>query len=897
MRNKNSKLYKKNTIIFIILFTVIIAVCCVYAFKGQDNWSSERYSSTSDGQLMIQDDMDIELQFEIAEDHFQGISLRLSSPVPIFENEMLEFVMTDRETGERIAEYQMPLSHEVYQSQTFARLPCEDSKGKKVSVHIIGTDIQNNPYFDVSDNYKKDVRMYVDGAALDKVLVFNANYMTHSAINYQWFVKCAVLSLILLMILLWPRESETVKDSDSKPGKISRWRSLGKWVEGAVKKYKKGLFFTGLSLLYIFLAAFVYERYIEDVMDKKKTKSIVEAGEETAPLVMDHNTKYWEMHYGMKNNEFSTLFFHATISNADKEAKLHLKVYDDKENVCYHDSCIPMEEIGNQGSDWWKVFMDKVYENSDDEGIVVYIEPINFGNTVLKFKAGLADNNNYMYCDGGRISLVPAFKAVYRDNDYLRTLFLLFAVIVYGFLILIYYLFVIKKNDAERVFIPVTLFLGVLYMLLIPIYSVPDEYTHIDTAYIISNRILGIEEYGLSGYEYKRTVDIETEEAPKYYVTLSDYRRLYTDFFDRTDDQSLTVCAVKNALSNANVFCYLPAAIGITLGRILGLGTIPMLLLGRLMSLLMYTLLVYLAIKKLPGGKNIALIYATTPIALQEAASFAYDGVINGVAIIFVAYCLYFAYDKGRKNIWDVAVLVSSLFFMGGIKGGVYVPICFLVLLIPFEQKWKLKKYWGYCLALMLCIIVSFLQNNIIGLINRIFLPPQNSINPFTGKEMYTFGYLAEHPFKLISLYVDTFFTKTSQYIYEFFGGKMGSLSNIQMPWMYVLTFIILFLIVISSDNFRVKVSGKFSIVWTSLLACASIIVIALSMLVANTATTHDVIIGVQGRYFIPCVFPLLILLNYSMKKKYNMKLEKINFIYYLIHIALLFNVIMICVA
>lgn len=893
MKKILKKTNRKRLITFLCLAILIIAVSCVYASKGQDNWTTEIYGSTSDGQIPIQDDTEIVLDFEITEDYFQGIAVRLSPQVNVFENETLEFVMIDQETGDIISQYSMELKNEVYQSATFVRLPYENSKGKRVSLHITGTDIHNTPYLYVSDNFTPNTQMYIDEVENDRVLVFSGVYMIHSDINYQYFVKGAVFLLLLLLVCLWPRDVVVREETHAESGRLLWWEKCWQRFQDIVKKYRKAICFIGLSFLYLFLMVFVYRCYIKDVVADSDTKNIVKNDSKLDSIIMDKDTKQWKQWFTATANQLSTLFFDVTVQDCSDEAKLHIQVYDEAENICYHDGYVKVEEIEKKSAKNWKIFLQKEFTSSNGKKVVVSMEPIDFEDTRLEFQTGKSTAKNYIYKDGQRFLSVPVLQVTYKDNAYLKLLFAIFCIMGYAFMSLVYYLFAMKRATVEQAFIPVRLMLGIIYILVIPLYSVPDEYTHIDTAYAISNRILGIEVDSTFGYEYKRTIDIETDATPKYYVTLADYRRLYTSLFEIAEDQYLSRCYVQSAMANANVLCYLPAAVGITIARVLKLGTLPMLLLGRLMNLIVSTLLTYFAICKLPGGKHIAMVYSTTPIVLQEAASFSYDGMINSFAILFVAFCLYFAYDRKQKSTMDIMVLLVSMFFMASIKGGVYTPLCFLILLIPIEQKWNIKKYAGYIVAVMFCIIASFLQNNIASLLKRIFLSTGDNINSFTGTEMYTIGYLVKHPFKLVSLYVNTFFTMTSQDIYQFFG---GGISAVQMPWMYIIAFLVIFLIVVFSKDFFVTKCNRFLLIFSGVIVLSSVALVDLSMLVAFTSTAYDYIAGVQGRYFIPCMLPLFLLINYCLNRKNDIDLEKTKLIYYVIHVVFLFNIVMLAV-
>ncbi len=895
MRKNIRKSNKKRIIAYLFVAIFIVIVSCVCALKGQDNWTTEGYGVTSDNQIAIEPETEIRLDFKISEDHFQGIYVRISSRESVFENEILEFALQDKNSGEIISEYSMELKNEVCDSDSLVKLPYENSKGKEVSVYVTGTNIHNIPYLYVSEQFSKDTTMYLNAVKRKFVLVFSGVYMTHNNINYQWFVKGSVLLFLLFLIYFWPvNEADNV--AEQKHGHTVSWLQAGwKVLKRIWGKERKIIVFVGVSFLYVCLVLFVYKNYIEDVIHECESEILVENDERASNFCMDADTRVFEQNFALSQDKLSALYYNVKIVDWDSSARIHVRVYDENENICYHDGYTKIQDIIKKGSTW-KILLQKEFTQSSDKKAIVYMEPVNFGKTKVMFKTGIADLENPFYQDSEMKTYAPTLKVSYGDNGFLRPLFFLYVIMGYVFLLLIYYLFIIKRASVEQAFIPVTIALGILYMFVIPIYSVPDEYAHIDSAYIVSNRMLGIEAADTFGYEYKRVIDVETEEAPAFTVTLSDYRRLYTSFFTLADDQSLTSCYTKNAVANANILCFLPAALGITIARILGLGTIPLFFLGRLMNLIVSTLLIYLAIRKLPAGKYITMIYATLPIVLQEAASFSYDSIVNAVAIVFVAYCLYFAFDQKEKRLYDIIILLYSLIFMASVKGGVYIPLCFLIFLVPMQQKWTSKKNRRYLFLVTVCIIVSFLQNNIVGLLQRILNKGNSSINPFSGMQMYTFGYLASHPKELVSLFVNTFFTETSRYIYEFFGGKMGSIYNLQMPWMYVIVFLVILLVAVTSDHVSKEITSRFAVVFCGVIVVGSILLVNLSMLIADTSMDYKSIQGVQGRYFIPCILPFILMVNFFMKKKQDVDLEKNHFIYYVTHIVFLFNILMIVI-
>ena len=139
-----------------------------------------------------------------------------------------------------------------------------------------------------------------------------------------------------------------------------------------------------------------------------------------------------------------------------------------------------------------------------------------------------------------------------------------------------------RKCKIEKVFLFTILCLGILYNFLITPYMTPDESYHIDMTYRHSNTLLGIESAGENKC-YKRMDDTKIEFTSE--PSLENYKNIYDGFFRGVRDNRL-VEADATSTTEAPMILYLPAVLGMTLARLLHLGTVPMYLLARWCSLL-----------------------------------------------------------------------------------------------------------------------------------------------------------------------------------------------------------------------------------------------------------------------------------------------------------------------
>ena len=137
---------------------------------------------------------------------------------------------------------------------------------------------------------------------------------------------------------------------------------------------------------------------------------------------------------------------------------------------------------------------------------------------------------------------------------------------------------------------------------------------------------------------------------------------------------------------------YLPQGLGLLLGRKLGLSMYYCVVLGRVMNLLAYMGLTYLAIRKIPVYKHLLLAIALMPMSLYQAASFSSDGLLNGLCFLFVALC--FSYALGEKKLdYRHGLILTGLLLYIFVGKYVYACIGLLVFVIPMERFGGKKEY------------------------------------------------------------------------------------------------------------------------------------------------------------------------------------------------------------
>lgn len=414
------------------------------------------------------------------------------------------------------------------------------------------------------------------------------------------------------------------------------------------------------------------------------------------------------------------------------------------------------------------------------------------------------------------------------------------------------------------------LLLGIIYVLIIPISAAPDEFTHMYTSYDISNKLMG---------EAGDTLMMRADDAYAGYtpknLTRADYVYQYDGLFDGvTDDEMVDIGIVATGYPR---FLYLVSGLGITIGRLLGAGTTVMYLLGRLFNMLVFVLSVYYAIKRLPFGKGMVFVWAMLPITLQQTGSFSYDSPILSLSILVVASTIYALYaeekDKRKRVINYIVWLISSLLIIP-CKGHALVPLVMLMLmLIPkyirdnrekIQKCYARIKLWFKPLAIVMAVLFAVVVVLIAIKIVRSAVLPENINNNYiewAGQNGYTVGFFIMHPIRLLEILINTLWFKSDMYLTQMLGGLLGWL-EIEIPWVFILGFLLLLIYTAMRKEHEAQLIKNGERIYIILMALGVVALSVVGMLLNWTSNSLLVVEGVQGRYFLPALVPIMLALR-----------------------------------
>ena len=359
-----------------------------------------------------------------------------------------------------------------------------------------------------------------------------------------------------------------------------------------------------------------------------------------------------------------------------------------------------------------------------------------------------------------------------------------------------------KSNRMYRAYAFSAMVLGVLYLAVMPGLSAPDELSHYSTAYRISSTMLfedplirpaGLtavraSDYPLEDMNGVKTPEIpdDTEEIPEVLgnpVKQTTYRAV-KDWEKRYAFSTKPVASPIPDVKTTPVF-YLPQAIGFSIARVLGLGAVGLLFLGKFLNLCCYVALTALAVRTTPIGKSWFAAAGLLPMSLHLAASLSYDAGLIGTVFLFTALVFKLAYGTEEIRARELIALCALAALFGPCKL-VYAPVILLALLIPARVFGGFGKKLLCFLILLLSLVAAVLAVNAnvlevnANVLEAYFFPAAaeqaGNVSADMSHAGFTASELFSHPFFTLRMLLNSFSARLLNWGAEMIGMKLGNL-------------------------------------------------------------------------------------------------------------------------
>lgn len=313
------------------------------------------------------------------------------------------------------------------------------------------------------------------------------------------------------------------------------------------------------------------------------------------------------------------------------------------------------------------------------------------------------------------------------------------------------------------------------------------------------------------------------------------------------------------SIFNYSALSYVPAALGLWMGRLLGLSFTFTFALGKLFNLLCYTAIVFNAIRIIPVKKWLFLALGLLPTNIFLASNYSYDWFLTAFTMLAIAVIVRVICSGEKVRTRDLWLILICLFLAIAPKA-VYFPIVGLIFLVPrkaFQSRTQRRAFIAVAVAIVVYACLTFL------------LPVF-----FSGGAAYSdsragtgaspalqLAFILSEPLSylkiLVSYLYHEFFalgnieTAFADYYY------MGQLTEVFPTFQGVLLVCGSFIALTDSSERSAKLISAPSILWCTFMVLCTAAFISSAIYVSFTEVGLNTVIGVQPRYFLP-LLPLL---------------------------------------
>lgn len=434
----------------------------------------------------------------------------------------------------------------------------------------------------------------------------------------------------------------------------------------------------------------------------------------------------------------------------------------------------------------------------------------------------------------------------------------------------------------ENVFLIFAILFGLIFAFVTPPFQSVDENFHFYRAYAIaSGQLTATKENSLSGSELPKSISMLTQRYDglvKNINAKTSLAELKSNFNIKLEKSDTVFTGYSNTALYSPA-AYLAQSSGIVAGNFLNLPPLLLVYLGRIFNLIMYAILGYYAIKVIPILKPAVFLILLMPMNISLGASLSTDALLITLSLIFTGLILkYIAADE--KLTYKNAILLSILAVaLALIKHHFFLlPLLFL---IPRER--FNGKYWQkLCLMILPAVFACLVWSKIVS---DLYIPLRE------GADMYAQLSFIAHNFSAFAFVIlKTVAVKTFRIIITMIG-----VLGWQDTRLDILTYILYpAAIIYTALNYydRNIILSKFQTIILSSTLLISYLLIVTYMYLSWSPVGSGIVTGLNGKYFITLLLPLLILIASKIKTKFKVNNNLVYAFSFLILFSAVFSIL-----
>lgn len=398
----------------------------------------------------------------------------------------------------------------------------------------------------------------------------------------------------------------------------------------------------------------------------------------------------------------------------------------------------------------------------------------------------------------------------------------------------------------EYIFLVLAFIFGILSLVMMPMYSVPDEVVHFSESH----------HFAFGGYQVPKNLWVD-KNHPMFI-----FQKLLVPVND---------VLVQSRCINVAPIPYIPQTIGLIVAKLFLPTVGGYYLFGRLFNLLFYVIVIFFVIKKVNVGKWVFATIALFPTSLMLAASFSYDASTYSVTFALFAVVLNM-FKIGKVTNKHKLFLYLCIFWLASYKINyilVAVPLLFISASKFKENKKKVFFNVDKWLTGFGCIVFVFLGSRMMPLIP--------TLTQQGGGEIVTIKHFMHILFNtyVVDFSPTGFNDYADQLICQVFG--IFASFDYSLPRLFIFILFSILLISFLIENCEIKIP-KSLIISSICVFLGELVLVAYHMYfnwgipLAGSGIRNAE--GVQGRYFAP-IIPLFIpFFLWFSKRKMRLRLK-----------------------
>lgn len=319
---------------------------------------------------------------------------------------------------------------------------------------------------------------------------------------------------------------------------------------------------------------------------------------------------------------------------------------------------------------------------------------------------------------------------------------------------------------------------------------------------------------------------------------------------------------------------YFHMAFAVRICRALGVSFYNTLMIGRFANLTLYCVLIAYAIRCIPYLKRTLMTMCLMPTPILLASSYSYDTLITSTFVLGISLLLreFYYLDKQMK-IKD-GFLILLCFTVGSFPKAIYIPMILSFLLLP-SSKFKSKRSEWIWKSIPIILFVLLMLTFVIPSTSGNMEGDSRGGNTDVTMQMEL---IFSHPVAYIKVLLNNIFDKFDEYV-------LGRSSLAYFAYegyhkMYTAVTVIMVAVFFTEPRVMIPQNSKKSIrnlkVIMMILVAGVVGLIWTALYLSFTEVGMEKIAGVQARYYLPLMLPVLITL-YSDKIKIGWKAENYN--------------------